>query len=28
MTNLLFPSEPYETLRSKGCKATIYQIQI
>ena len=28
MTNLVFPSEPYGTLKSKGCKAIIYQIQI
>ena len=27
MTNLVFPSEPYNTLKVKGGKATIYQIE-
>ena len=27
MTNLVFPSEPYNTLKVKGGKATIYQIK-
>lgn len=26
MTNLVFPSEPYNAIKVKGCKATIYQI--
>ena len=26
MTNLVFPSEPYNTIKVKGCKATIYEI--
>ena len=26
MTNLVFPSEPYNTIKVKGGKATIYQI--
>jgi levanase/fructan beta-fructosidase len=27
MTNLVFPSEPYNTLKVKGGKATIYEIK-
>ena len=27
MTNLVFPSEPYNTLKAKGGKATIYQVK-
>jgi levanase/fructan beta-fructosidase len=27
MTNLVFPSEPYNTLKVKGGKATIYAIE-
>ena len=27
MTNLVFPSEPYNTIKVKGCKATIYSIR-
>ena len=27
MTNLIFPSEPYNTIKVKGGKATIYQIE-
>ena len=27
MTNLVFPSEPYNTIKAKGGKATIYQIE-
>ena len=26
MTNLVFPSEPYNNIKVKGCKATIYEI--
>ena len=26
MTNLVFPSEPYNTIKVKGGKATIYQV--
>ena len=28
MTNLVFPSEPYNTLKVKGGKATIYEIKV
>ena len=27
MTNLVFPSEPYNTIKVKGGKATIYEIK-
>ena len=28
MTNLVFPSEPYNAIKVKGGKATIYEIKV